>query len=213
MTISVSAGEKRHHHPSMLMVDQFSDHTNLDHKYWSDPDLDDDDRHFITCWIDLHITEEDVDPAWPPSWLYSTTQTGRNVYSTFYFKEDPYNRRYVKVKPKHSYYKHFVGPPLPAEELIADASQDDVPMGRNWQFTIGDTLEVDSTENEARALAATPDFVAAAKAPPPGFSTVAGRGARAGLVPPRRPAPLIRSEPRAIDEPAGPRLRGLKIIQ
>jgi hypothetical protein len=39
MTMSISAGEKRHHHPSMLMVEQFSGHADDKHTFWDDPEL------------------------------------------------------------------------------------------------------------------------------------------------------------------------------
>ena len=211
-SMSVSAGEKRHHHPSMLMVAQFAEHTAQDVKYWSDPALTD-DRHFITCWIDLEITDPTVDPAWPPSWRYSATQTDQNVYSTFYFKDDPYNRKYVKAKGP-SYYQHFVGPPLPADEIIANAPQTGVPTGRNWQFTMDETdLTVESSENEARAAAMAPDFTAMRGAPPAATFTRAGRQVRAMVGAPPRPAGPAPQPPRhGIDEPAGPRLYGLKVI-
>lgn len=217
-TVSISAGEKPHHHPSMLMTIQFAEHTDQDLIYWSDDELDD-DRHFITCWIDLPITNDAVLPTWPAMWLYSATQTDNNVYSTLYFKDDPYNRKYVKAKTKGFTYKRFVCPPLWAEDIGGNAAQVGIPEGRNWFFSIepGDDVRVGSDENEARALAGSAELLIAAKSPPASYVTNAGRLARvapapAAPTPMQAPMPAAGPAPRSIAEPAGPRLRSLKLI-
>ncbi|HEY1618109.1 MAG TPA: MBL fold metallo-hydrolase [Streptosporangiaceae bacterium] len=164
MTMSVSAGEKHHHHPSMLMVEQFALYAYPHYTFWSDPALTQ-DRHFLTCWVDLPITGQGVTPAWPSGWLYNTTQTSLNVYSTLYFKSDPYNRKLAK-KGGGSYYLRFQCPPLPATEFRDSVPQAGIPAGRNWHFYMGTNVWVESTENAARA-AATADFVIARHAPWP----------------------------------------------
>lgn len=220
LTLSISAGEKRHHHPSMLMVEQFSLYTDQDVVYWSDPELTDEDRHFLTCWIDLDITGKGVDPRWPSQPLYAATQTSQNVYSTLYFKSDPYNREYIKLKPKGKYFIRYECPPLPAESLGGDSVQEDVPLGRNWEFSMTDKLSVESTENEARAAAESAELATAPKAPPPSFTTAPGRNARLSLAAATapvafaaKPAPsFIGADRQSIFEPAAPQLRSLKAI-
>jgi hypothetical protein len=221
-TVSISAGFKDHHHPSMLMTDQFADYTVSNPVYWEDPALGS-DRHFITCWIDLEITDEDVDPAWPDDWLYATTQTEENIYSTLYFRSEPYNdgvRTAKKAKgagsPKY-HYQRYVCPPTPAEDCSGSSEQTGIPEGRNWWFTtLADgTLSVDSDENEARALATPPTLKRAPRTPPPSYATAAGRAARTTLAAPVATLRRIRpaAATRSIAEPAGPRLSGLKVIE
>jgi hypothetical protein len=172
MTMAVSAGDKHHHHPSMLMVEQFALYAEQSYTFWSDPVLTQ-DRHFLTCWVDLPITSQGVTPAWPSGWLYNTTQTSLNVYSTFYFKSDPYNRRLAK-KGGGSYYLRFLCPPLPATEFRDSVPQANIPAGRNWSFFMGDSVWVESTENPARTAAPAAAAIPI-KAPLPVLEPV-GRG-------------------------------------
>ena len=50
--LSVSAGEKNHHHPSMYMIRHFSDSLANVAPYWNDPTLNDGATHFLTSWVD-----------------------------------------------------------------------------------------------------------------------------------------------------------------
>lgn len=217
-TISVSAGEKRHHHPSMLMLTQFAKATNQVVQYWSDPALAPEKRHFLTSWIDLPILAPVVLPQWPMQWQYAATQTAQNIYSTLYFKSDPYNRSYVKAGVGGAYFLRYICPPVFATQLpLAGADQIGIPMGRNWTFMITATqLNVTSKENVARALADKPELALAAGAPPLSAFTSAGRSARAALAAPApgaaRPTAPPRPATRSIAEPAGPRLRALRPI-
>jgi hypothetical protein len=205
--LSVSAGEKNHHHPSMYMIRQFSGSLTTIVPYWTDRTLNDGATHFLTSWVDLAITPISVQPAWPPAsaWLYATTKTESNVYSTFYFKGMQYN---------HKDYAQYVSPPIPVDpEPPENVYIADIPMGRNWEFRmVGTTLSVDSTENVARAEAARADFAASVKAPPPSAVTAHGRTTRLKLTadavaPLRVDAPL-----RRIDS-GTPSLRGLRATE
>ncbi|MEA3012167.1 MAG: hypothetical protein QOD42_712 [Sphingomonadales bacterium] len=193
ITMSISAGEKRHHHPSMYMILQFSGKLTAADPYWSDPALDG-DRHFMTSWVDKAITAVFIDPAWPLRWQYATTKTRLNAYSTLYFNNAQYNSEG---------YPQYLCPPFPAPSYGPEPQQvNDVPMGRNWEFRwTANARSVISTTNAARAMAEAPDFVpgggaAAARALP------AGAGRASAAPPPRRP----------IAERLGPRLRGLRTI-
>jgi hypothetical protein len=202
--LSVSAGEKNHHHPSMYMIRQFTEKLVDVPSYWFDPTLGDHTNHFLTSWVDLAITPADDDPAWPTAWLYATTKTASNIYSTFYFKDDQYN---------NEDYLQYIAPPIPVVVPIDHNDIADIPMGRNWEFRmVGTTLSVRSTENAARADAARADFIAAAKAPPPSSATAHGRAMRAKLaaaavVPLRNDAPVRRLDSHA------PSLRGLRVTE
>jgi hypothetical protein len=176
MTMAVSAGEKHHHHPSMLMVEQFARYAETGVTFWKDPALAH-DRHFLTCWVDLPITAKGVTPAWPTGWIYGTTQTSLNVYSTLYFKDEPYNRK-LKKPGSGNYYLRFVCPPQPATVFYDNVLQEDIPAGRNWQFCMNKHIVwVDSSENAARAAAATAELAVAVKARPPVLDPAA-RGLR-----------------------------------
>jgi hypothetical protein len=176
-TVSISAGEKRHHHPSMLMVEQFAKYTDQSYKYWSDPSLVS-KRHFLTCWVDLTVTAKGADTPWPGKWMYATTQTGLNIYSTLYFKNEPYIKKYAKSATNGVGYSRYLCPPVPAG-LVINRGQKDVPMGRNWTFSMdAGHLSVQSTGNPSRAAASKTDLVSAPGEPPPGFTTAAGLAAR-----------------------------------
>jgi hypothetical protein len=220
-TVSISSGTK-HNHPSMLMTDQFARHTNQDLIYWWDDALDH-DRHFITCWVDMYVTGAAVAPKWPAKWMFATTQTGENVYSTLYFRDQPYNQAFAAPAPVNLVYKRFVCPLVPSVDLESPTAQVGIPMGRNWLFSIeeGDELTVESDENVARALAESPGLLISARAPPASYVTAAGRQARAAPAaspaaspppPPTPTPPPARAAHRSIAEPAGPRLRSLKPI-
>jgi hypothetical protein len=229
-TVSVSAGEKRHHHPSMLMANQFASHTKQDKVYWYDGVQLPSFRHFITCWVDLKVTADGVTPAWPtgPKWLYATTQTASNVYSTFYFRNDPYNTNVAptkkkkgeppakKVKTAAELYQRYLCPPKPppTTDVSGTTAAIGIPMGRNWIFSMFQTtVQLVSEENKSRALAESPDLLIADRTPPPGFSTAAGRLTRAALAAPGPGALQLRpSAPRSIAQSAGLRLRGLRVI-
>ncbi|MEI2384419.1 hypothetical protein [Breoghania sp. JC706] len=209
-TYSISAGEKRHHHPSMYLVEQFADNIYSDVTYWGDPDLDN-GRHFLTSWIDLTVTGLAVAPAWPPGarWQYATTQTRENVYSTLYFKDVQYNL---------NDYDRYIAPPLPAAPS-GDDKIDDVPAGRNWEFRMDDeALHVGSSENEARAKAERADVARSVFAGPRAAFTTAGRtlrmaGTASSVI--RLPRPIARlAAPHAVPAvtTATGRLRGLKVI-
>jgi hypothetical protein len=205
LTISVSAGEKNHHHPSMYMIRQFTDNLANVATYWIDPTLNDHTNHFLTSWVDLAITPIYIEPAWPDAWLYATTKTAKNIYSTFYFKNAQYNL---------AGYPQYISPPIPvAAEPPDHVDIADIPMGRNWEFRmVGTTLSVLSTTNEARAQAERADFAAIGSAPPPSFVAAPGRAARANLTAPaimrrRDDAPL-----RRLDSGA-PSLRGLRATE
>jgi hypothetical protein len=207
MSMSVSAGEKNHHHPSMYLLRQFTDNLKDEDTYWSDPTLNDGSNHFLTSWIDLGITPVYIDPAWPPAntWLYATTKTSSNVYGTFYFKNAQYNL---------ATYPQYVAPPIPVAAQPPDhVDIANIPMGRNWEFRmVNDELSVESTDNAARARAARADFAAIGSAPPASFVAAPGRDVRASMnaiVAPRRqddapPRPL---------QPAAPSLRGLRATE
>lgn len=217
-TLSVSAGEKNHHHPSMLLLNQFASVTDQVTQYWSDPALAPLKRHFVTSWIDLPITGLGIAPAWPQKWLYCATQTSQNIYSTLYFKSDPYNRQYVKAKVAGKFYSRYLCPPVPGAQFGGVADQTGVPLGRNWTFTMTKTnIDVTSTENVARAMADKGELVAAAVAPPPSATTAAGRELRMAFVPPPPGTARLVAAPHparpSIAEPAGPRLRSLKPIE
>jgi hypothetical protein len=198
-TISISAGEKRHHHPSIYMIEQFAKHISADVTYWGDPSLQN-GRHFLTAWIDTNITADSVAPAWPLRPQYATTQTRDNVYCTLYFKSAQYNMSGDR----------YVCPPMPATALGAGGTILGIPMGRNWIFSMDeDALNVESTDNAMRALAEAPDFAVAPRAPPPSHATEARRRAGTTLSPTPFPPPR---RPARIAEPAGPRLRGLRVI-
>ena len=221
-TVSVSAGEKNHHHPSMLLLNQFAGVTDQVTQYWSDPALAPLKRHFLTSWVDLPITALGITPAWPQKWLYSATQTSQNIYSTLYFKSLPYNQQYEKddmagkKRKKVVVYSRYFCPPVPGTEFSGDADQTGIPLGRNWTFTMTKTnIDVYSTENVARAMADKGELVASAAAPPPSATTAAGRELRAGrAAPPPGAARFAAPNPArpSIAEPAGPRLRSLKPI-
>ena len=156
------------------MVEQFARYADTRYSFWADPALTP-RRHFLTCWVDLAITANGVTPPWPAGWLYGTTQTSLNVYSTLYFKDEPYNRRLVK-KSLGSYYVRYLCPPLPATMSRDTVPQTGIPAGRNWQFLIDtQNVWVESTENKARAAAATAEF--APRPPEPVSPPVVGPGA------------------------------------
>jgi len=172
LSFSISAGEKRHHHPSMYLIEQFADHLpSPQPPYWEDPELGF-DYHFITSGVDLKITDDYEDPSWPPGnrWLYATTQTEKNIYGTLYFKDAQYN---------DDDYEKYIAPPLPAEPSYG-GDADGIPLGRDWEFRMhedGETLF--SSENQARAAAAKASLANAAAPIPKGSLTAAGRGQRA----------------------------------
>lgn len=177
MTLSISAGEKRHHHPSLYLIQQFSAELPVANPYWSDPLLNN-QTHFLTSWIDKAITPIFLEPGWPARWQYATTTTRTNVYCTLYCKTAQYN---------DADYNQYVCPPVPVRAEPAEHEDVlDAPLGRNWEFRIDatGTLRVDSTANEARAEAERADLAIAFKPPPPGFTTAAGRAARLNLTAP-----------------------------
>jgi hypothetical protein len=202
-TMSISAGEKKHHHPSAYMIEQFAEH--LDHDkavYWSDPACQN-NRHFLTSWVDQAISANDVDPAWPARWQYATTQTRNAMFSTLYFKTQQYNAYEAD---------RYIFPPNDGD-VIENAAVVVIPQGRNWLFSMDeDALNVDSEENPARAQAERADFMAAIAAPPSSVVTAAGRASRANLT-----APVV--TPRQDDPPSrlpdsgAPSLRGLRATE
>jgi hypothetical protein len=203
-TISISAAEKTHHHPSMYMIRQFADKMVPKDPFWWDEKLAI-EQHFLTSWIDLTITPDMSDPPWPARWLYATTRTRRNIFSTYYFKNAQYN---------NDGYAQYLSPPVPAIAATNHRNIDNVPMGRNWIFRMeGETLDVESTENPARAAAARADFVATPRSSPPSSTTPAGREARVMLGKPGQSGPLVYPFPRPIAEPLGPRLGRLRTIR
>ncbi|MEA3012166.1 MAG: hypothetical protein QOD42_711 [Sphingomonadales bacterium] len=210
--MSISAGEKNHHHPSMYMIDQFVDNIVLREPYWTDDELQN-DEHFLTSWIDLRMTRDTVNPAWPLAWQYASTRTKANIYCTLYFKDAQYNA---------VAYEQYLAPPVPVPVAVQDHTNiTDAPLGRNWQFTMtADSFSVDSSENAARALAARAEFAGSpVAAAPAAFATAAGRQARAmGMgASAERPAGAwpawARPAARTAAGPGGGRLRALRPIQ
>lgn len=204
-TVSFSAGIKRHHHPSMYVIKQFSAPTN-ELTYWADPKCGG-NRHFITAWLDLRMTGVGVDPVFPPpSPLYGTAQTKKNVFTTLYFENKPYNTESdqatdsssaKRMKVAKYYPNRYVYPPYPAVSVDRDGNKvTGVPEGRNFEFYMtADSLNVDSTVNEWRKREANGSLDAAWSAPPPSFVTASGRSLRAAMAPPLPARALPRALP------------------
>jgi hypothetical protein len=215
-TVSFSAGEKMHHHASMFVVEQMARHTP-DILYWLD-DACKDDRHFITTWIGYTITEKDEVPKFPETSGYATTQTEKNVYTTHYFCQDPYNKtgkdagaKSTKRQKVDSYPYRYVYPPADAVQIKGDATVDDIPVGRNFEFYMtDDEVGMDSTENEARARAMKASVAPRRSAPPPSFFAAPGRALRAALAPQPAPPAVRRGLP--LLEPAFHPLKSLRTV-
>jgi hypothetical protein len=164
-TVSISADEKSHHHPSMLMIEQFSKYTDKTEYFWKDPAAGS-DRHFLTAWIDKTLTATGTTPAWPPSFLYATTQTKAPIFSTLYFDTVQYNGKK---------YERYISPPNPAIPSGGGPLAKGIPRGRNFEFRMDSTdINVYSTENvhatsSRRAGAELPVFLR-----PPAFPTSSG---------------------------------------
>lgn len=206
-TVSISADEKRHHHPSILMIEQFAGYTNQDVKYWSDPSLDN-NRHFLTAWMDKTITAPGILPAWPAAFQYATTQTGDNVFSTLYFDNPKYNA---------GGYPRYICPPIPAVPSGAGTLLGP-PRGRNWEFRMDeDALHVDSTANAHPAANRRAVFTAFRSAVPPRLSGAPPRRvqppATRGTPPTFTCPPVMSVATHSLPgEPTGSRLRSLKAI-
>ncbi|MCE8005943.1 MBL fold metallo-hydrolase [Aestuariivita sp.] len=170
ITISISAGEKRHHHPSLYMIRQFADALTNDGSFWDDPVLNDGD-HFLTSWIDIDVTPGFIEPAWPPKWQYATTKTKKNIYGTFYFKADQYNS---------AAYPQFIAPPLPSMPASQKERVVGVPRGRNYEFILSGAaaVSVRSSENGARNAVAEGAVRRSVPARPKGAFTISGRAQR-----------------------------------
>jgi hypothetical protein len=200
-TISVSADEKRHHHPSLLMIAQFAAATQTTQIYWCDPSLAA-GNHYLTPWIDERINQP-TDPAYPGQPTYATTRTQANVYSTLYC-----DRRLII---------NYESPPLPANKLPKPTMAVDtsgVPRGRNWYFiSDGTNLSLQSASSNSpattsmmtfigRAAAAGPSRNAAYRTTQTGLRATPGRFAQQTHTNMTRPPALITAAP-----PAGSQLR------
>ena len=203
-TMSISAGVKKHHHPSAYMIEQFAGHLNHDKPaYWSDPACTG-NRHFLTSWVDQAITANGFNPAWPVNWQYATTQTRNAMFSTLYFSDQQYN---ANRAPR------YIFPPNQGAGVGSADRVDDIPRGRNWEFSMDEeALHVDSEENPARAQAERADFMAAIAASPSSVVTAAGRASRANLT-----APVVTQRqddpPSRLSDSGAPSLRGLRATE
>ncbi|HYD37935.1 MAG TPA: hypothetical protein VEA60_10000 [Allosphingosinicella sp.] len=120
-TISISADEKGHHHPSLATIEQFSRVTTPT-PFWKDPSLAD-NRHYLTAWIDWNLATTGATP-WPTKWQYGTLETSSNLYCTLYYTA--------------TMAVGWVSPPIPGVELsdmVLDSSTP-TPRGMNWAFTV-----------------------------------------------------------------------------
>jgi hypothetical protein len=210
-TVSISADEKSHHHPSMLMIEQFSKYTDKKEYYWKDPAAGS-DRHFLTAWIDKTLTATGTVPAWPPSFLYATTQTKAPIFSTLYFDTVQYNG---------NKYGRYISPPIPAIPSGGGPLAKGIPRGRNFEFIMDSTeINVDSTPNvhptSSRRVVfpAIPPPVGSSRAAPAASTPRAA--AKTGAELPvflRAPAPTTSSGTATHPVAAAPtRLRSLKVI-
>jgi Metallo-beta-lactamase superfamily len=221
-TVSASAGEKNHHHASMFVVEQFSKYTKADRTYWRDDACGKDDRHFITTWADYHITAPAVTPPFPKYERYITTQTKKNVYTTHYFIDSPYNDT-VSVPPSSSathankkaktvldYPYQYITPPEWAVKITSDSPAVGIPLGRNYTFYMTDkTIGMKSTTNSARTVMNSVAIVGAAA--PPSFVAAASRTWRASMTP-QPPSPALpRARPSLV--PDYHPLKSLRAIQ
>ncbi|MEI2384420.1 hypothetical protein [Breoghania sp. JC706] len=173
-SVSISADDKNFHHPSLYLTQQFSTKLNpATAPLWEDPELGG-GYHFLTSWIDLAITPVFLEPRWPANWLYGTTKTAANVFCTYYFSSRQYNSEN---------YGQYIAPPLPSYPTQDFEAQDDVPAGRNWQFSQdGHGFAVTSTPNPShRVRAAAGAGGGARSAPPRSTTTMAGRAIRAAV--------------------------------
>jgi hypothetical protein len=187
-TISISADEKGHHHPSLFTLNDFLGGMTPKAPYWSDPLLGG-QRHYLMSWVDQDIAPMG-DPRWPASWRYSTLETATNLYCTLYFSANQQDG--------------WIAPPIPGtdtQEVLLDAHQMP-PRGRNWVFqTIPNDFAMNSWPNyrvpgstRLMSFAAAPPAAAPAR-------NAAARTATATAA--ERPQDGVRVRPRG-----GPRLRG-----
>jgi hypothetical protein len=123
MTLSASADDTKHHHPSLFVTDMFAKYTDMSSIYWKDSLLPD-DRHFYTAWADRTITATGITPSWPPKQQYAALQTKQNIYSTLYAN--------ATMVIQYAY------PPSPATALTG-AAPTGMPLGVRWEFTIDAT--------------------------------------------------------------------------
>jgi hypothetical protein len=121
-SVTISANESGHFHPSLYVLNQFSKVTS-DTVLWQDPYIEN-DNHFVTAVVDMNIAALGA-KAWPSEWTYCTLQTDVNLYSTMYYVSD-------WVEPYRT-------PPVPADtpEVNDDVMVQDAPArGKNWLYTL-----------------------------------------------------------------------------
>lgn len=161
-TMTVSANESGHWHPSLYAIEQFAAYTSGT-TYWNDPFIGT-ETHFLTGFVDLNIVQAGS-PPWPDPHTYATLQTDRNVYSTLYYVSD--------------WIEPYQTPPLPADtpEVPGDDPMLPAPArGRNWAFSLaaGGALTVESSNNVHPATTVKEAFAAV----PPAAAAARSAGAR-----------------------------------
>ena len=147
-------------HPSLAVLERFVPHLKGDaddEPSFHDDRLGDDDRHFITVYVDEKVAEEtgrNGTSPWPLDQGYKTIQTTDPIFTTLYVADFDEARRaevylYEIDEDLTTRDVTQVSPPPDKEHPFVD------PVGTNWVFTAlpDGTDEIEGWAHDQRGLA------------------------------------------------------------